>query len=99
MPTPSTALAIAIALSFPLAGCAAAGAEEPALHAGSASPTPLTGAWVSAPQETPAPAAPRRLAGGAGGSILIGAPAPPPAAARPRTHGRVHVSFHRADLE
>lgn len=32
-------------------------------------------------------------------SILIGEKAPPPAPERPRSRGRVHVSFHKADLD
>ena len=88
-------LGLVALISF--AGCAAAEAERPSARVASASPTPLTDAWVSAPREVWSPPKSRSLA--QHGSILIGEPAPPPAPTRPRSQGRVEVSFHRADLE
>ena len=82
-----------------IAGCAAPG-PSPAARTAGASPTPLTDVWESAPREAWSPASSRTLAPIAQyGSILIGEPAPPPAPTRPRSRGRVEVSFHRADLE
>lgn len=75
-------------------GCGA-GAEQAAPRA--ASPTPLTDTWVSAPREGVSAPPSRTLAQHQ--TILIGDPAPPPAPSRPRSRGKVEVSFHRADLE
>lgn len=75
-------------------GC---GATTEAVAPRTASPTPLTDTWVSAPRERVTAPASRTLA--QQGTILIGDPAPPPAPTRPRARGRVEVSFHRADLE
>ncbi|MFO0591241.1 MAG: hypothetical protein U0441_27085 [Polyangiaceae bacterium] len=69
----------------------------PHARSGGASPTPLTDTWVSAQPAAWTPPPSRTLA--QHGSILIGDPAPPPEPTRPRSRGRVEVSFHRADLE
>lgn len=81
-------------------GCGAASTETSPRSA--ASPAPLDGGggrWLSAPQSAPTPVSARVLFRQQPGSILIGEKAPPPAPERPRTRGRVDVSFHRADLE
>lgn len=85
---------LGIALVTSVVGCGAA-AEQAAPRA--ASPTPLTDTWVSAPREGVSAPPSRTLAQHQ--TILIGDPAPPPAPSRPRSRGKVEVSFHRADLE
>lgn len=85
---------LGIALVTSVVGCGA-GAEQAAPRA--ASPTPLTDTWVSAPREGVSAPPSRTLAQHQ--TILIGDPAPPPAPSRPRSRGKVEVSFHRADLE
>lgn len=85
---------LGIALVTSVVGCGA-GAEQAAPRA--ASPTPLTDTWVSAPRELTSAPPSRTLAQHQ--TILIGDPAPPPAPSRPRSRGKVEVSFHRADLE
>lgn len=88
---------LGIALLTSMLGCGASAEHAPPR---TASPTPLTDTWVSAPHETARAPSSRTLAPIAQqGTILIGDPAPPPAPSRPRSRGKVEVSFHRADLE
>lgn len=95
-------------LASVLLGSACAGPLEGARPAGGASarpsiaaaPAPLTdhGSWQSAADAPAAPPSRVLFQQQQRASILIGEKAPPPDPVRPRSRGRVDVSFHRADL-
>lgn len=89
----SAVLVLASACSAPLEGAPPCTVAPPAATSASG------GHWISAPDEAPMRASPRVLFREPAASILIGEKAPPPEPERPRSRGRVDVSFHKADLD